>query len=479
MILLWLPVGLALPTISGWLLIRLIESRHPVLLRTERWILGFLFGTTGTMFLTFLLHIAGLISFTRFGFAAVQIIVTSLLGILRHLQRKNAGSVAMEPLPSEPPFSQRMRILLGIAGAWMGAKILAGFLMLTTTPVYFDDVFNNWNMRGKIFFWEKKLSLIFQTGNEQVATGGTHSYPPTIPMVKAWLAALAGQWNEGLANAAHILWYLAALGLVYYFLRRTVSRLAALLGAYLLGSIPLFLVHGSNPYADVFIAAHIFAAVGLLASAALAKEPAHRLTFFRLATVGCALLIFTKNEGLVLHLPPLLILAGFSLLWMRCRGLLAGREVLRSGCWFIGCLAVVGIPWLAFKWIHHLPFGNAKALSGLTFAWQENVLYAIGVNTFFEGNWLFLYPFLLALMIACWKKAFRTPAVIFTAFFLIVYLGQLPLFLFTGLSTEAIMQTGYARGLLQLAPVAVTLLTILAEDLIKRQKILKEWFTPR
>ena len=471
MILLWFPICLALPTISGWLLIRLIEGAHPVLMRAERWILGFLFGVTGTMYLTFLLHIAGAVAFTRVGFAAVQVILTFVLGCSWYARRKKIDDVRPQTHTPEQPLSRKARTICGCIGLWMGAKILAGFLMLTTTPVYWDDVFNNWNMRGKIFFLEHKLSLISLSGNEEVVTGGTHSYPPTVPMVKAWLALLAGRWNEGLVNTVHIVWYLAALGLAYCFLRRTTSRRTALIGTYLLGSIPLFLVHGSNPYADVFVAAHIFAATGLLASALSAHTNPQRRTFLKLTAVACALLMFTKNEGLVLHLPPLLLLAGLSLVWMRRKSFLTHREVLHAAAWFVGCVGVVGIPWVTFKWMHHLPFGNAKSLSGLTFAWQEHVLYAISVNTFFEGNWLFLYPILMGLMVACWRRAFRTPAIIFSAFFLMIYLGQLPLFLFTGLSTEVILQTGYARGLIQLAPVAVTLLAILAEDLVRRKKI--------
>lgn len=473
MILLLIPLGLILPTICGWLMLKLVEGKHPVLLNTERWFLGFLLGITGTMYITVLVHIAGAISFTRLGFATVQILLTIALAGAWYLRKMKMGPVPAAVPEAAKPFSRRGRIILGIAGTWMGAKILSGFLMLVTTPVYLDDVFNNWNMRGKLFFIDEKLSLTMQSGNEQLSVAGIHSYPPTVPMVKTWMATLAGSWNEGLVNGVHMLWYICVLGLVYFFLRRSASRITAIIGTYVLGSIPLLLLHGSNPYADVFIAAHIFAAVSLLVSAVSSEHQGARLTFLRLSAVTCALLIFTKNEGLVLHLPPIALLTAISLFWMLRTKRLTLKEATRSGFFFLGCIAAVAIPWILFKWFHGLPFGNAKPLSSLDFSWQENVLYAISINTFFEGNWLLLYPFLIGLFIACWKKAFRSPAVIFSAFFLIVYLGQLPLYLFTGLSTEALMQTGYARGLLQLAPIAVVLMILLGEDLVKRKNLMR------
>ena len=49
-------------------------------------------------------------------------------------------------------------------------------------------------------------------------------------------------------------------------------------------------------------------------------------------------------------------------------------------------------------------------------------------------------------------------------------MGQLFAYLFTGLSQEALFQTGYARGLIHLMPVIVTVTTVLLYDAIYRDK---------
>ncbi|MBI3331659.1 hypothetical protein HYZ99_01730 [Candidatus Peregrinibacteria bacterium] len=471
MIFLWLPLGFVIPTLCGWTLLRLLEGRHPVLFALERWVMGFLLGTTLTMYLTVMAQIAGLISFTKIGFLTVQIALLLLLEGLFLWKRKTIAAPSPRPQPI-PSLTGWKKIGFIVIGVWIAIKVVTGILLLTTTPVYFDDVFNNWNMRGKIFFETKELTLVMEAGNEILSVGGVGSYPPTVPLLKTWFATLAGRWHDGLVSAPHILWYLAATLLVYFFLRRQSSFWIACLGVYVLASIPLYLIHGSTPYADVFLSVHVFIALTFPFSAVSAKTREHRLAFYRLGAVAAAMLIFTKNEALVLHLPPILLVTGLALLWNLQRRELSLRDTLGIGARYGIAVGLVAIPWIWFKWMHNLPFGNAKDIPLSDFSWQEGVLYSISINTFFEGNWIFLFPFLLALFVFSRQRAWRTPAVMFTVFLLIVYGMQLPIYLFTGISTEALQQTGYARGLIHLVPISVVLMVMLLEDLLRRKRLI-------
>ena len=88
MIVLWLLLGLALPTLSGWLLLSIAEGKSPVLQQAERVALGFLLGTTLLMFLSFLGNVSLGIPLTRLGFLGVQALTAASLALLFFRQRK-------------------------------------------------------------------------------------------------------------------------------------------------------------------------------------------------------------------------------------------------------------------------------------------------------------------------------------------------------------------------------------------------------
>ncbi|ALM09514.1 MAG TPA: hypothetical protein DEB30_05380 [Candidatus Peribacter riflensis] len=482
MTLLWLPAGIILPTLCGWLLLRLLEGRTLVLLWLERLALGFLLGLTLTMFVTFLVHIAGLILFTRFGFLSVQGSLTFLLLLLRILQWHLFPNPNPSPNPIPLPRSdlspealakgevripKSVSVLLVLLAIWTIAKIAFGSFILATTPPYFDDTLKNWNYRAKVFFTTQTID-IGQMGGED--TGPLSSYPPTVSLAKASLASFAGQWHEGLVNSIHLLWFLASLALLYGVLQRQAGPRWALLGVYLLASLPLSLFHGVNAYADVFLSAHLFAAGSLIWSALTEPDAARRSSFLRLGALALGLLIFTKNEALVLYLPILLALLIGSLIVLNRRGRMTGREVRATLAWTVGWLLAIGCAWVTFKWTYGLGFGNAKSLSSsYEFGWQPGVLYALWVNTFFEGNWHLLFPAFLLLLVLQGKQILRSPLAPLVLLVLVAILLQVSLFLFTSLSAEALRQTGLARGFVQLAPLVVMLVVLLTRDAMNEQ----------
>ena len=460
MVFLALPLGILLPTVIGWLGLRLLEGKTPVLFRTERCVAGLVIGLNVSMYFVFLVHVVGLISLNVIGFLSVQILLTAILGFFWWRKKDALHQRAEAPAPS-PLVSTAIKIFVTLVLVWTVGKILLGSVFLIASPVYFDDVYKNWDLRGKIFYETQNLELGIMQPNGAIDTGGISSYPPAVSMVKTWVSTIAGEWNQGLISSIHMLWYISAVLLLYFALRRLVSWQWSLIGAYVLSSLPLYLIHGSVAYADVYLSVHIFLALSYVFFAAYSARPEHTATFFRLAAVATGALVFTKNEALLLHLPPLLLILIITLWQLFKQHRIGRKEVKTVLIWFVVSIAAVLVPWLIFKWSHGLTFGNAKGITGMKLGWQPGVLSSIWVNTFLEGNWNLFFPLFIGVMIACWRTALRTSMLILSAFFLIVYFGQYPLYLFTPLSTEAIMQTGYARGLIQLMPVAVLLLTAL------------------
>lgn len=459
MSLLLLPVGFVLPTLVGWLLLQRLERQAAVLYNWERWIVSLALGTVLTMYVTFFIHVLSGLPFNLFGFLAVQLV---LLGVAFQLNGRkwNTLSAATIQEPHDEPWPTWLKVLCIIVGVWLALKLIAGFIFLVGSPPFFDDVVNNWNMRGKMYFIQK--ALVIHTGSDGGV--GVGSYPPTVPMMKAWLSSLAFGWHEPLIRSIHIVWYLCNLGTVFFVLRRLVPLRWAIAGLYTIASVPLYFMHGVVPYADGFLSLHIFLSVAYL-FLATRESGARRSALFSIAALATGLLVFTKSEAVLLHLPPIAVLIVLSLILLRKAGSMEFSEVRSIIIRYACAVAAVAIPWLLFKWTNSLDFGNAKSVSGLAIEWHEGVLLSMWLNTFFEGNWAYLFPLLFMLIVWQWKKAFLSPLLIPLGFVLMVIIGQMPIYLFTPLATEVLQQTGYARGLIHLVPLVIlVVMTLLYES---------------
>lgn len=457
-------IGVTLPTLSGILLLSLLERRHPVLERFERIALGYILGSAYTMFLTFLVEICTHLPLALPLFLGIQLVT---LGILYGLQYRYGVRHAEKthhraafPTHTLPLWIKTLyRVLLSL----MILKIaVTSITFLLLVPTYLDDSLTNWNLRGKIFYHDQQLTLVLPGENPLTSPQGVSSYPPTVPLMKTWFSTLAGEWNDPLVNSMHVLWYIAALILVYAGIRRHAGREWANVGLLMIGGMPLYLMHGTNAYADIFLSVHVFAAISMLFHALHATHEEERMTFLRISAIATAILPFTKNEAMLVYLPTLIVVIGVSLLWSLRRFMTTAH--LRSALlWYSVSFLLICVPWLGYKWSHGLTFGNGKSFTSLGFSWHENVLISIAINTFFEANWLLLFPLLLILLIWRWRAAFSTLSAL-SAFFLIIYIGQMLMYLFTNLATEALRQTGYARGLVQLTPLVILLTTLLLRD---------------
>jgi len=416
------------------------------------------------MTIVFSLHATLGMPLSRLGFLGVECVALIILGILWFIRRPS-GVVPALPLSERPRWEPLVWILLALAIAKVAA---AAVTFLVLTPTYLDDTLDNWNLRGKVFYEDQALTLALPGEDPIASPKGVSSYPPAVPLLKASLAAIAGEWSDPLANAPHAVWFAATAVLLYASVRRMLARHWAMLAVYGYLSLPLATMHGTNPYADVFVSAHVFIAASWLLHALRERDSFRGRSWFLFVGLALGALSFTKNEGLIVYTPPLLLILAVGLVLRWRSGRLDARAVLgillRVGI----PLLVIALPWLIFKWSNGLTFGNAKPFTDFTIHWRENVLMSVAVNTFLEGNWLLLFPLFFGLLVWRWRAAL-TAYLPLTAFVGIVYLGQMLLFLFTDLAVEALMQTGYARGLIQLMPCIVLLTASLLADATEKK----------
>jgi hypothetical protein len=278
-----------------------------------------------------------------------------------------------------------------------------------------------------------------------------------------WHALAAGGWNDRVIALASPLWYILALFLIWTTLKRSASKGWAMLAVYIASSLPLLLMHGSTPYADLFLALHICIALLPLLHALGATDAEARSAWLRLGAFALALLPMTKSEALLMHLPPILLLVTAVLLLSLHTKKLTGKQALHAALWYGGLLAIVLGPWLTYKYMNGLAFGNAKPID-TALALQPGALRSIGITWVLEANFLLLPGLLIALLAIRQRAAFASPLAILSLYIITVIAGLTAIFTLTGLSTEALRQTGSARGIVQLLPVTVILVTLLLRD---------------
>ncbi len=469
--LLLLAIAMLVPALPGWLALRLCEGRSPVLHRTERIVWSMILGPSLCMLVTTMVFWTGLISLDLPGFllpwTAVSVVLFLVAWKCGLLRKKPEGPVVL--LHESCRLSRLQWTAVAVLMAWTAVKLGAGAFNLVSTPTYWDDSFNNWNMRGKIFFVTKDLLPDLHGETIQLSSsGGTSSYPPNVALTKAWMANLYGTWNDQFENSVHFVWFALLICAFFFTLRRFGGTALSLFGVYLLVSMPLMLLHGTNPYADVFVAMHLFVTVSCLLQMSLANDHSSFRRWCVLFGLSAALLTFTKNEGTALYL-PLCMTAALWIVWRKIvRGMMTGRQALTFVLAGVAVFTGIASPWFLYKVINHLSFGNGKYLSDLSLSFHADALNAIVFQLTREANFLLLPFVLLVTAIAGWKRLLVLPYSILAFIGMVAGALQIGIFVFTALATEAVMQTGLARGMLHVSPLLLLLVILVWNDLWKR-----------
>lgn len=465
--------GILLPTFLGWVVMRVIEGQHPVLLKLERMAAGFLVGITLLMGTALLLNLYLALPFSRLGFLGVWLVLTLVaVGLLlwQHRGWPREESVVMGP--TKMP-SRWAKVCLWIFLVYTIIKLVTGALTLTLLPPYFDDTLNNWNIRGKIYWATQTYTLLMPLQKPTETDYGLNSYPPMVPLAKAWVNQLNGPWSEPLANAIHFAWFLAAIVLLWASLRRVVSQSWSLLGALTFANLPLVLMHGTNAYTDMAMAAHVLLTVSLLYHTARSTGEDMK-SFLRLSIISIGLLPLIKNEGLLLYCTVASATIALLVLWKRKNNMIDWKTIGTYVGSFVALLIVLVLPWIIFKYTHGMAFGNGHDVSGFKVGWQNNVLLTYFINIFFEANWLFLFPLLILLLVVAWRRAFCSTLFVVTGYAFVLFFGQMLLYLFTNLSIEALKQTGLDRGIIHIAPLLMLITTVLLASIMDRDAVKAE-----
>jgi hypothetical protein len=230
--------------------------------------------------------------------------------------------------------------------AAVGEKALFALWQLTRTHIYFDDALTHWSGRARALFGGVNWSLdpaspVFLAGH-----AGSPHYPLQTTLWRALTAKLSGGWSDAVARADGLIFFVVIIGAIWLAVWRFSGvRWLAAGAAFTASAVPLHAWHAAAGYSDIAVEA--FAVTAL---AALLRGE------WLLGGVMAAGAAWSKNDGLALYFPALLIAAGLLQGGRRLRE--GGRNVGR----FLAGFATLA-PWLVFKYVHSL--GVSPGRTGL------------------------------------------------------------------------------------------------------------------
>ena len=340
-------------------------------------------------------------------------------------------------LKSSAPRGERW--LFYVIVTWLAVRFVVLLLDVLFTPLYPWDAWIQWATKARVWY---ALGHIVPFGRSDAwfaANGAlwfdaSPNYPATVPLWQVWSSVTLGRWDDALMNVPWWLTAVAFAGAIFGALRMSgMSAAAAIVGAWIVSSLPLANVHVALAgYADLPMAAYY----------ALAAIAAWRWTQAR--TVGHAVLALALAIACVtIKIPGIVwaatLLPGVVLAILPQHGpriiAIAFAAVLLA----LAVLAQTDPVVLGYRL--HLDFAPA---------WQ-----ALVASLFLLGNWhLAWYAAIAATMIG-WKEL-RAPALASLS----VTVGGGALFLlvafaFTNARNWVSDQTTINRALLHLAPLAL------------------------
>ncbi len=205
----------------------------------------------------------------------------------------------------------------------IAVQLFYSLLYSTTLPVTGWDAWSIWFLKARAFFVDGGVTPAFLL---DASYGYDHpDYPLLVPLSIMWLFTTLGEVNDIAAKILYPVQFAALLSIVYYFVKRSVGRRAALVATAVLSLSPLVIIHAAGlpvkigglysgdfvGYADLILSLFFVAAGGFIYLYAKDGCPGA----FRVAAVLLAIGAWTKNEGLVFAMIGALLL--LLLLFMR------------------------------------------------------------------------------------------------------------------------------------------------------------------
>lgn len=365
--------------------------------------------------------------------------------------------------PTGKPIARSRKTAFDIALlAGITFQVLYAFFKALVKPEDSFDSIGNFAFKAKMFFESGRIPFeLFLNKSADIQHG---DYPLFVPLSQAWTYMFIGGWNDLLVKALFPMFFIALLIIFYFTLRRLVGDRLALVSAFFLATIPHFLNYATIGYAD-FALAMFYSASFLYIFLWIAYKRENKYLF--LAAALSILSIWAKNEGALLSLISIFILALFAILERRE---MAANEI-RGIAYFAAAVLALGMLWFVF--VHSIGLSNEfinkdtlkASLAIKNLDRIPLVLNDYQKHVFGPKKWNISLLVFFAGLILYFKKAFKGYAKYITLSILFAFLGYGLFYLITPLEIRYHLQTAGSRVLLHFLPVVVFWIGYMAKEI--------------
>ena len=335
----------------------------------------------------------------------------------------------------------RFRWYDGLLLVSVGEKLGFGLWELTRTPVYFEDAFVHWAGRGRALYGGANWS--FDPGSPAfLGITGIRGYPLGIPVWRAVTALLSGHWNDIIARADGMFFFVAIVTTVWVAVWRfSRTRWLASGSAFILSALPLQAWHAASGYGDIAVEAFLVAALAAL----VRKE-------WLVGGILAAGAMWMKNDGL-LYLPALMM---FALLSPLSSEKVGGLKPFIRDRWKRATLFAAGVvtltPWWGFKFMY---FPSVEQ-SGQGLAWHGDAPMFLWMSVVRGSSHNIFWTFVISAILASIRPLLKDElGRSLAGMFFLCLLAIFFVFGFTGSFVVLKDQTAIHRIMLQVYGIAI------------------------
>ena len=348
--------------------------------------------------------------------------------------------------------------------ACLGFTVLYAFFRALIKPIEAYDAIAIYAIKSKIFFMAKSIP------HDYFRAAGLlfphPDYPLNIPLSETFVYMFLGRINEQLVKSVFPLYYVAALGILYFGIRRFSSRTYALVFTFILASVSQFNNFATNGYMDLPLAYYYLA--GTLFLFYWFRET-DKTGFLYISAIMTALAGWTKNEGLVCCAANVILLTVF---------LFSNRSKIKSrfimhGIGYAAVIMAALLPWLSVRNAAHLVNSDFGVLNADQFniikqsykIWP--ILYEFQRQIFGPNKWNILWMIIILMAVVYRKKIFTGGQKYVTISLILPVCGYALAHIFAQKEIVFLMRTVWSRQMIHFVPIAVYWLAYLLKDDIK------------
>lgn len=447
-------LAILLPTLAGLIIVTRVD-RDNFFSLPESLALSFSIGVGLLSFYMFLIGILGL-SFSGFNIAPFF----ALLAIFAKPRNLKKLLISKRGISDSSPkclqWQCAINITLLILIIW---KIIFIFIALIASPTYFADAITHWNYMAKVIFFNNGLNGY--PNSKDFLSSGVISYPLGVPIFKAWIALVMGQWVDLYINLYSFLIFVSLMTIVYSTTRRyTSTHFVPLLTSYLIASLPFIPFHVYGGYSDIIVGYYFTASLLLLSLWFSFQNRAA----FSLSAILIAIGVFVKREGLALYLPIITLTLSFYLIKNKFKW---GRKVRYIVEYLVIVLFLTG-PWLIFwttTFTSTLKTMSPSENKGSLIEFHPEAIGILLKNNFTFGTFNLIWVTLFIVFLVGFKKSIKGRAIFFPQALLSLIVALYP-YVFSHYYIYLQDMTVINRALLQIVPFLIFTAGIFISDIL-------------